>query len=498
MPAISGQYSALICADREDAARTAIAREQAVPSASLLLFGRGVDHCLITSTQDSTALPAGDHDPWTLMAHANRLVADADDMLALLAAASGREVSDPITGRQLDSCRLRRDLVAQIDAWDYADPFTGKTIDAIEWIEILGDWRAQIDANRALSHAIGIRGWKTKSLSRFLWADRPPRLSLTTHRSTTSDGKAIGIWPSRAPEGFARRADAAGQPLARIEDGFIRSIGLGAQLFPPCSIVIDMAGIYYDPSGPSDLERILSTADFQPQLIERADALTRLLVRGGVTKYAAQKAGAVDLPSGVRRILVPGQVADDLSVRLGASSAAGNLDLLRRARAAEPNAWIVYRPHPDVSTGLRKGHVGDREALRYADQIVRDGSIAALLDRVECVHTLTSLAGFEALLRGCQVVTHGQPFYAGWGLTEDLAPPIERRTRRLALLELVAGTLILYPRYVDPATGLPCSPEILVQRHLAGWKPRSTILSRLRGLQGKAVVAGRRLAGAAA
>ena len=35
---------------------------------------------------------------------------------------------------------------------------------------------------------------------------------------------------------------------------------------------------------------------------------------------------------------------------------------------------------------------------------------------------MTSLMGFEALLRGIPVTTLGTPFYAGWGLTTDLGP----------------------------------------------------------------------------
>ncbi|MGF1644795.1 MAG: hypothetical protein ACFCUJ_14235, partial [Thiotrichales bacterium] len=68
------------------------------------------------------------------------------------------------------------------------------------------------------------------------------------------------------------------------------------------------------------------------------------------------------------------------------------------------------------------------------------------------VHTMTSLTGFDALLRGKQVVTYGQPFYAGWGLTRDLADSrtaFVRRTRQLELDELVAGALLRYPRYWD-------------------------------------------------
>ncbi|RZK90897.1 MAG: capsular biosynthesis protein, partial [Methylobacterium sp.] len=58
---------------------------------------------------------------------------------------------------------------------------------------------------------------------------------------------------------------------------------------------------------------------------------------------------------------------------------------------------------------------------------------------------------------------HGRPFYAGWGLTEDLAPGADRG-RRLAHDELVAGALLLYPLYLDPVTLKPCSAEQLLDR----------------------------------
>ncbi|MDF0487746.1 hypothetical protein PX554_06360 [Sphingomonas sp. H39-1-10] len=494
---VGDRFSALIRTDCERA-EPAIKREGIVALTPLLLSSVSADPPPVPAIGIETVALAGDHDPWTLIERSERIVASATDEVALLAAAAGRDVVDPETGEQFDTARLRDQLVADFDAWDYADPFTGAPIDVLEWIEILGEWRSQIDANRSLSNVVGIKGWKARALSRFLWADRPPRLLSASSGPEVGGGKPVGIWPSRVPSGFVRKAEDGALPLARIEDGFIRSIGLGTHLFPPCSIVIDMTGIYYDPNCPSDLERILSEIEFQPQLIERAAALVQLLVRGGVTKYAAHKTGSIELPDAARRVLVPGQVSDDLSVKLGGTGVTGNIDLLRRARAAEPDAWIGYRPHPDVSAGLRKGHVDDAQALQFADAVIRDGSIAELLDQVDCVHTLTSLAGFEALLRGCQVVTHGQPFYAGWGLTQDMGPPVERRRRRLTLLELVAGCLILYPRYVDPETGLPCSPELLVQRHLAGPKPAPTILNRLRSLQGKALVTSRRLVGAAA
>ena len=83
-----------------------------------------------------------------------------------------------------------------------------------------------------------------------------------------------------------------------------------------------------------------------------------------------------------------------------------------------------------------------------------DWAITDLLDDCDELHTLTSLSGFEALLRGVEVHTYGQPFYAGWGLTHDRMT-IPRRTRAVTLDELTAASLLLYPRYVDRRTGRP-------------------------------------------
>jgi capsular polysaccharide export protein len=140
-----------------------------------------------------------------------------------------------------------------------------------------------------------------------------------------------------------------------------------------------------------------------------------------------------------------------------------NADLLAAARAAEPHAFIIYKPHPDVQTGYRRGFLPARQARRHADMVVPSGNIGTLLAEVDALHTITSLAGFEGLLRGVAVTTWGAPFYAGWGLTDDREPP-PRRARRLSLDALVAGCLILYPRYQDPVTLLPCTPELLLDR----------------------------------
>ncbi|MEM6904046.1 MAG: capsular polysaccharide biosynthesis protein, partial [Pseudomonadota bacterium] len=77
----------------------------------------------------------------------------------------------------------------------------------------------------------------------------------------------------------------------------------------------------------------------------------------------------------------------------------------------------------------------------------------AAFDTVDHVHTATSLAGFEALLRGLPVTTHGRPFYAGWGLTDDLLAPLHPR-RTVTLEQMFAAAYLLYATYCHPVTGV--------------------------------------------
>jgi len=327
--------------------------------------------------------------------------------------------------------------------------------------------------------ACGIAWWKRKRIAQFLNADGATRLLFTDDAqeavAAAGDGK-IAVWPSRMPEGLEALA---GDRLVRIEDGFIRSIGLGADLHPPLSIVVDRSGVYYDPSQPSDLETILENENFTPELLARAEALADMIVLRGISKYESQAPSSAPVTRGKRTILVAGQVEDDLSVRCGGGGVAGNLDLLRRARGAEPDAHILFKPHPDVDAGHRKGHVSDAELCNLANEIVRGESMPSLLARVDGVHVLTSLTGFEALLRGLDVTVHGQPFYAGWGLTAD-ATPHARRTRRLVLDELVAATLLLHPTYVSRTTGRFTSPERALDELLQWRTERSPSTSEWR------------------
>ena len=302
----------------------------------------------------------------------------------------------------------------------------------------------------------GLSPWKRRALDPFL-AGMQGRAShkLTLGAAIRAAGQAKGcvaVWGSGS-------SLPAGVDAIRIEDGFIRSRGLGVSLVMPCSVALDGKHVYYDARGESALERIIASHDFDDVLLERADALVKEIVRQGISKY--NLASDFDLPAvpeGIMRILVPGQVEKDASIRYGSPVVKTNAELVARVRALYPSAYIVYKEHPDVAAGLRSGGAQPEGA----DLVARAGDILRWIDWCDRVETITSLAGFEALLRCKPVGTHGMPFYAGWGLTDDrLAEP--RRRRRITREMLAAAALILYPSYVHPLSGMPCTPEDLIR-----------------------------------
>ena len=336
--------------------------------------------------------------------------------------------------------------------------------------------------DRAGHVAAGMRLWKRRPLARFFCAGR---LSFAEGPRAVARARARGqsllVWAGREAE----LGDTAGVTVLRVEDGFLRSRGLGAALVPPLSLVTDDLGIYYDPGRESRLDRLIAASVSLPEGARaRAERLIEGLIRARVTKYNLARP-APALPEG-HRILVPGQVEDDASIRLGCGAVATNLGLLEAARAAHPEAVIVFKPHPDVEAGLRAGALPRAAALALADVVADAADPVALIEACDEVWTLTSLLGFEALLRGKPVTCLGAPFYAGWGLTRDRGPVPARRQARPDLVALAHAALIDYPRYFDPVTGQACPPEVVIDRLAAGINapsgPAHRLLAKAQGL----------------
>ncbi|QNP42789.1 hypothetical protein H9L15_11930 [Sphingomonas daechungensis] len=423
-------------------------------------------------------------DPWYVLDNARRIIVDGDDELVLIAAINGIPVACVAPGRY-SSVTSREAAAAYLSDQTYVNPYSGAPMNVMEAAALCGFWRKLIDSNREITSAFGFAFWKQPTVAPLLWAGEDPVPFKTALSSADSDGE-IAVWKSRTPTDVLARIEREADAVLEVEDGFIRSVGLGSDCVPPLSIVVDRLGVHFDPAKPSELENLLQNGAFDSGTLQRARDLRELIVEVGVSKYGSGSAKLEAREPNRHYVLVPGQVEDDRAVLCGAQAVAGNLDLLRRVREQRPDACIIYKPHPDVEAGHRIGAVEDREALALADEIVRDQPISALIDYVDELHVNTSLAGFEALLRKKPVTAHGVPFYAGWGLTTDLGPVPARRSAKRSLDELVAAVLLTYPRYLDPVTGLPCPPEILIRRIAEGAAGRQSHgVVKLRRLQGR-------------
>ncbi|WP_298846271.1 capsular polysaccharide biosynthesis protein [uncultured Ruegeria sp.] len=375
----------------------------------------------------------------------------------------------PVLRRQRNLTRAQLFAAAMLLYPTWYDPYRDQLCELETVLDTLEAQTRAWRQDRKGWTASGMRLWKRRHLQQIF--GQYGKLRFTPTQPGTPDCPHM-VWANQAHDS---------EGAVRVEDGFLRSRGLGAALVPPLSLVTDEIGIYYDPTKPSQLENLISqreTLRLDQEL--RAERLVERLLADGLSKYNTGQPSP-PLPEG-HRILVPGQVEDDASILLGTNTVRSNLALLQTAREANPNAILIYKPHPDVEAGLRDGQI-DAEAL--ADLVVTYIDPASLLPQVHEVWTMTSLLGFEALLRGVKVTTLGAPFYAGWGLTTDLDTVPVRRGARPSLMGLVHATLIDYPRYFDPITRQPCPVEVAVERLALGYSapsgPFNRFLAKLQG-----------------
>ena len=347
----------------------------------------------------------------------------------------------PRRDRELSRAQLFAGAMILYPTW--YDPVADRLCEVEDVIAALAARTRAWREDRAGYAMTGIRRWKRPFLKRAFGREVPVRFG------TVKDGRKPVAWGmTPAPDG-----------TLRMEDGFLRSAGLGAALVPPVSLVMDGAGLYYDPTHPSNLDRLIAASPNLPLAeIQRAERFVGQLRRHGLSKYDNSAETAPAHPEG-RTILVVGQVEDDKSVELGAHEVRTNLDLLRVTREKNPGARLIWKPHPDVEAGLRKGAVAASDLEGLADLALTGATAAHAIALADQVWTITSTLGFEALLRGVNVTCLGMPFYAGWGLTTDLAPVPAHRGADVTLKGLAHACLIGYPRYFDPRTGMPLSPE---------------------------------------
>jgi capsular polysaccharide export protein len=350
----------------------------------------------------------------------------------------------------------------------YLDIFNKKPCEIEDVLEIIATHLQQVEKQSKFYHCLGFSNWKKPHILPFLKNNYNQVKFYTNLEKAENFKKNLGgdilVWGAKEDLFFSHTSNQKNYKI--IEDGFIRSFGLGSQLIPASSLVIDNSGIYYNAQKPSDLENFLNTHQFNDQQRNQAKNYIELILQNNLTKYnLAIKNQKIEINKNQKIILVVGQVEDDASIKKGLCQITSNLQLLKTTKDENPDAFIIYKPHPDVLANNRKGKIDDTEVEKYADINAKNHSITYLMDISDITYTITSFVGFEMLLRRKQVKCFGVPFYSNWGLTEDVIK-IERRNRKLSLEELFYASIVMYPLYFDLESKLFMSFERYLNRFI--------------------------------
>ncbi|MGE6795574.1 hypothetical protein [Psychrobacter okhotskensis] len=226
----------------------------------------------------------------------------------------------------------------------------------------------------------------------------------------------IYIWGYKAPDYFIDYIREQELDIFFLEDGFIRSGPDDESDAPPLSIVMDSQAPYFDTTRPNDLTDLIANFDFEQDGYDEtlAQEMLDYYVSHRVSKYNHQPYVDVVPIYGIKnkkRILVLGQVPHDDSLKYGGGIGITLLDVVNQAIAENPDAQIIVKPHP-----MTLDEPSVVSALTELDCLILTQSIHLVdaLETIDHVYTITSLGGFEALLRGKKVTLLGQPFYHDW------------------------------------------------------------------------------------
>lgn len=253
--------------------------------------------------------------------------------------------------------------------------------------------------------------------------------------------------------------------LIRVEDGLLTQTPSGK---PIRSVILNYRGIYYDGRRESDLEQGLNklSAGYAASN-ELAAAVISKVVAERVTKYNLTTSSHVALPKDA--LLVIGQVNGDQAIEATETVCRSNQSFIEYLCTAVPVtnvSSIYYKPHP-----RNMESTGEIERISNMYPFIRilpaEMNILPLLEQCPTVATMTSGAGLEAALRGCDVHCFGLSFYSNWGFTTDYIK-CARRKNRLTAADVFAYVQLKQTKYVDMDLGLPISVmEAFELNHLA-------------------------------
>lgn len=331
------------------------------------------------------------------------------------------------------------------------------------------------DENKKLAILVGFNPWKREIASAYLkdyktaflmgkvTLNKIKRLNDTFIKNIDEKEITFFIWGKKDDFFFSRYLDSLklkGIKVNKVyvEDGFVRSINSGVLHSRPASLTFDTVANHFE-NKENDLEKLLSNYKLSEH--EKAEAKIYLDIFRDlrITKYfdpnPFDNEKFENEISNKKAVLVIGQVEDDASIITSKSKIKTNHELVSLAIKENPNSKIYYRPHPDYFAEIREDK-NKNNVYKLCDVLSPATSIFEILGVVDKVYTISSLAGFEAVIHGKSVAVLGTPFYSNWGLTDDRTT-INRRQRKLSIEEIFYIAYIKYPKYMSMVSDEPSS-----------------------------------------
>ena len=231
-----------------------------------------------------------------------------------------------------------------------------------------------------------------KFIFKFLFYEIP------LHKNLLSISGVVGWGHKQTADKARRYATLNNLPYIALEDGFLRSLGLGCKGAQPISLVVDHTGIYYDATAPSDLENLLNSSGWEtPELLNSAYRAMEDINRYHLSKYShAPDVSILWDSTSVPHVLVIDQTVGDASVSLGMASDASFKAMLDEALSLHPLESILVKTHPDVIAGKKRGFLADYAKSRGVKVISVDCSPLSLLAQADVVYTVTSQMGLRS------------------------------------------------------------------------------------------------------
>ena len=277
-----------------------------------------------------------------------------------------------------------------------------------------------------------------------------------------------GLQTSKAKERQKSFATSLRKLNLFVEDGFIRSMGLGVLGDPGNSVILDDISPHFDGKTENRLQKLINQeTNLNLIQLERSKKLIHKITSLKISKYNHAPIEKIKIGTpGKPKILLIDQRFGDFSVSYGMGDEKTFENMLFVAVTKYPDYEIVVKLHPDATSGIKSSYFSKSILDKFSSYkniitIGFDINPYSLFEEVEKVFVCSSGVGFEALMAKKEVHCFGMPFYANRGLTTDYQE-VSYRTKKVSLETLFYYAYLYLSKYVNPDNGQRCSLEELV------------------------------------